>query len=55
MVISQLDTLKAEPGASAVELVSRQPVPQELARRIVASPLRGGPLSLLDDPDRARS
>ena len=34
MVISQLDTLKAEPGAPAAELVSRQPVPGELARRI---------------------
>ena len=26
MVISQLDTLKAEPGSPAAELVSRQPV-----------------------------
>jgi hypothetical protein len=43
MVISQLDTLMAEAGAPAAELVSRQPVPGELARRIVASPLRGGP------------
>jgi hypothetical protein len=34
IVISQLDTLKSEPGAPAAELVSRQPVPGELARRI---------------------
>ena len=34
MVISQLDTLKAGPGSPAAELVSRQPVPGELARRI---------------------
>ena len=34
MVISQLDTLKSEPGAPAAELVSSQPVPGELARRI---------------------
>ncbi len=34
MVISQLDTLKAEPGSPAAELVSGQPVIGELARRI---------------------
>lgn len=42
-LIAQTATLKAEPGAPAAELESGQPVPGEMARRIVASPLCGGP------------
>jgi hypothetical protein len=42
-LIAQAATLKTEPGAPAAELESGQPVPGEMARRIVASPLCGGP------------
>ena len=42
-LIAQTATLKADPGAPAAELESGQAVPGETARRIVASPLCGGP------------
>jgi len=43
MLVAQMATLSSEPGAPAAELESGQPVPGEMARRIVASPLCGGP------------
>ena len=47
MLVAELSTLRLEPGSRLAELDWGPLVSGETARRIVASPLRGGPFSRL--------